>query len=81
MSADLRRCLLAGAIVAFVTPAAAQTYSRESEVGELRLGQRVLVDDGSCPAGEILEVSGATLTTAGVARVRKCVTRSGTRKK
>ncbi len=41
----------------------------------------VLVDDGSCPAGQITEVSGTTLTAAGVTRVRKCIPRSGTKKK
>jgi len=69
------------ALIAALGPAMAQTYSRESDVGELRLGQRVLVDDGSCPAGQITEVSGTTLTAAGVTRVRKCIPRSGTKKK
>lgn len=69
------------ALIALLGPAMAQTFSRESDVGDLRLGQRVLVDDGSCPAGQIMEVSGATLGTAGVTRVRKCIARSGTKKK
>lgn len=55
--------------------AQAQTLSREPAAGELRLGQRVLVDDGSCPAGQIKQVTGARLTTAGVERVRGCVPR------
>ena len=44
----------------------------------MRLGQRIMVDDGSCPAGQIKEVQGAQMTTSGVARTRKCVPRLGT---
>ncbi|MDB5631353.1 MAG: hypothetical protein JWR49_208 [Tardiphaga sp.] len=71
------------ASLALVMPAGAQTqiYSREQDIPEVRLGQRIMVDDGSCPAGQIKEVSGTTLTAAGVTRVRKCVPRLGTKKK
>lgn len=31
--------------------AAEQSYMREGDIVDLRVGQRVLVDDGSCPAG------------------------------
>ncbi|MBA2400308.1 MAG: hypothetical protein H0V72_16710 [Bradyrhizobium sp.] len=63
------------------SPAAAQQFSREQDIGELRLGQRVLVDDGSCPAGQIKEISGAQMTTSGVLRTRKCVPRLGSKQK
>lgn len=53
---------------------------REPDAGDLRLGQRVYVDDGSCPAGQIKEVAGATLSSAGVTRVRQCVARSSIRR-
>lgn len=53
---------------------------REPDAGELRLGQRVYVDDGSCPAGQIKEVAGAKLSAAGVTRVRQCVARSSIRR-
>ena len=46
------------------------------EPGELRLGQRVYVDDGSCPAGQVKEVAGANLTPSGIVRSRQCVARS-----
>jgi hypothetical protein len=71
------------ASLALVMPAGAQTqiYSREQDIVELRLGQRIQIDDGSCPTGQIKEVSGTTLTAAGVTRVRKCVPRLGTKKK
>ena len=51
--------------------------SREQDIPDLRLGQRVMVDDGSCPAGQIKEVQGAQMTASGVARTRKCVPRLG----
>jgi hypothetical protein len=54
---------------------------REQDITDLRLGQRVQVDDGSCPSGEIKEVSGAKMTEAGIARLRKCVPRSGAKRK
>jgi hypothetical protein len=59
----------------------AQQVSREQDIVDLRLGQRVLVDDGSCPAGQIKEVSGARMTAAGVLRVQKCIPRLGPKKR
>ncbi len=56
-------------------PAHAQYVGREQDIVGLRLGQRVLVDDGTCPAGEVKEVSGAKMTPAGVVPVRRCVPR------
>jgi hypothetical protein len=74
--------MLLGAIALGVlaTPAAAEQVAREQDIIDLRLGQRMMVDDGSCPAGQIKEVTGVKLTTAGVARARKCVPRMGTKK-
>ena len=74
---------LTGALIAtalFLTPALAQTVSREQDIGDIRLGQRVMVDDGSCPAGQIKEVQGAQMTASGVLRTRKCIPRLGTKK-
>lgn len=48
---------------------------RETDIVNLRLGERILVDDGSCPAGQIKEVLGAKLASTGVVRVRKCIAR------
>jgi hypothetical protein len=50
---------------------------REQDIVGLRLGQRVMVDDGSCPQGQIKEVHGAKMTGSGVEMARKCVPRSG----
>lgn len=68
------------ASVAIGSPAVAQQVSRESDIVDLRLGQKVLVDDGACPAGQIKEISGAKLSPAGVVRAARCVPRSGTKK-
>jgi hypothetical protein len=51
--------------------------AREQDIVGLRLGQRVMVDDGSCPQGQIKEVHGAKMTSSGVEMARKCVPRSG----
>ena len=75
------------ALIAFValslvaTSAQAQAFSREQDIIDLRLGQRVMVDDGSCPTGQIKEVQGSQMTATGVLRTRKCVPRLGTKKR
>ena len=69
------------ALAALATSAAADQVSREQDIADLRLGQRTLVDDGSCPAGQIKEVSGAKMTAAGILRVKKCIPRLGPKKK
>lgn len=68
-------------MLALATPATAQQVSREQDIADLRLGQRVLVDDGSCPAGQIKEVSGSQMTTSGIIRTRKCIPRLGIKKR
>ena len=68
-------------LLALATQAAAQQQvAREQDIADLRLGQRVMVDDGSCPAGQIKELTGVKLTETGVSRARKCVPRMGTKK-
>jgi hypothetical protein len=49
--------------------------SREQDIVNLQLGQRIKVDDGSCPAGQIKEISGAKMTPTGIARGYKCIPR------
>lgn len=76
------RCRRAFAVVAALvaaSPAAADIVGRERDITDLRLGQRVYVDDGACPAGQIKEVTGVRLTASGVARTAKCVERRGKR--
>ena len=72
-----RLALAAFVLLAFAGAARAEIVSREQDIVDLRLGQRVMVDDGSCPAGQIKEVQGSRMTTSGVLRTRKCVPRLG----
>lgn len=65
----------AAALVATIRVASAQTVMREADIVDLRVGQRVLVDDGSCPAGQIKQVIGARLSQSGVVRTQSCVPR------
>lgn len=79
----IRRLALLGALAlaALATTAAAQQVSREQDIVDLRLGQRILVDDGACPAGQIKEVSGAKMTAGGIQRAQKCIPRLGPKKR
>jgi hypothetical protein len=68
--------LIAGlASSSLVRVAIAEQVGREQDINNLRLGQRIRVDDGSCPAGQVKEVSGAKMVSGQIARVRKCVPR------
>ncbi len=84
MTTKAARCLALPAGIALwlvATAASAQTFSREQDIPDLQLGQRVMVDDGSCPAGQVKEVLGSQMTASGVLRVRKCIQRLGTKKR
>jgi hypothetical protein len=74
---ELFSILLVGALALFalVHAATAQQVGREQDIVNLRLGQRIKVDDGTCPAGQIKQVSGARMTTNGVEATRKCIPR------
>jgi hypothetical protein len=67
--------------VAQIWPARAQYVGREQDIVNLRLGQRVMVDDGTCPTGQVKEVSGAKMTPTGVMAAKKCIPRLGPKKK
>jgi hypothetical protein len=73
--------VLTAALSLLTTSALAQAFSREQDIVDLRLGQRVMVDDGSCPTGQIKEVQGSQMTATGVLRTRKCIPRLGTKKR
>ena len=72
----LHRRMMALALSLF----AVTILTREPDPGELRLGQRVYVDDGTCPAGQIKEVAGANLTPSGIVRTRQCVARTSVKR-
>jgi hypothetical protein len=70
--------LLSLLLLAGVAPdARAEQVAREQDIVNLRLGQRMKVDDGTCPAGQIKEVSGAKMVANGVVHTRKCIPRLG----
>ena len=76
------RWIFAGATLAsLIAPAGAQqtVVGREQDISDLRLGQRVQVDDGACPAGQIKEILGTKLGPTGVIRSAKCVPRAGSK--
>ena len=78
------RTLLCCLLLLGAAPAAfamTDRVAREQDIVGLRLGQRVLVDDGTCPAGQVKEVSGAKMTPAGVTPARKCVQRLAPKRK
>lgn len=56
--------------------AALMVLAKDPEQGHLLAGQQVLVDDGSCPAGQIKELTGGTNrkceVDAGVLDTSKC---------
>jgi hypothetical protein len=74
--------VLGGLLSAVTLAASAQTLSKEPARGELRAGETVLVDDGSCPAGKIKQVTGGDdihhstgEAKSGGGRRRRCVKR------
>ena len=73
-------CLLLAPTVPSVH-AMSQQVGREQEIVDLKLGQRMLVDDGTCPAGQIKQVSGAKMTSNGIMRARQCIPRLGPKTK
>jgi hypothetical protein len=75
--------LLLGGFVLLALPASvmADQVSREQDIVNLRLGQRIKVDDGTCPAGQIKEVSGTKMTSTGIVRSSKCIPRLGPKQK
>lgn len=70
-------CLALLISTAFASTAYAATIGREQDIVDLKLGQRVQVDDGTCPAGQVKEVRGSKMTDKGVVRIATCVARFG----
>ena len=69
--------VLAVCAIAFVNSAVAKTVKQEPAMGKMKEGERLLVDDGSCPAGQIKEVIGGNHVKAGgnkqTERTRRCI--------
>ena len=73
---------LGGLLSAVAFAASAETLASEPGPGALRAGETVLIDDGSCPPGEIKQVTGGGDTrhstgeaTSGGGRRRRCIKR------
>jgi hypothetical protein len=70
--------VVAGGLVA--GSAGAEILKQEPPMGKLQPGQRVLVDDGSCPSGKIKELIGGNHVKVGgkdrVERRSRCIPRS-----
>ncbi|MDN5001834.1 DUF6719 family protein [Bradyrhizobium sp. GCM10027634] len=81
MSLGRPTCLSLLISVALASTAHATTVGREQDIVDLKLGQRVQVDDGTCPAGQIKEVRGSKMTDRGVVRTASCVPRFGPKTK
>jgi uncharacterized protein DUF6719 len=64
-------------VLAVAMPLQAEVLKREPAMGAPREGQVVLVDDGSCPAGQLKQVTGGNHVKAGgtkhIERSYKCV--------
>jgi hypothetical protein len=78
MAGKISYCLiLLFALTLFGSAARAMVnqVGREQDIVGLRLGQRVQVDDGTCPPGQIKEVSGAKMGPNGIQPARKCIPR------
>jgi hypothetical protein len=76
-----RFSLLLLGVFALAPPAMADQVAREQDIANLRLGQRVKVDDGTSPAGQIKEVSGTKMASTGIVRASKCIPRLGPKSK
>ncbi|MBK3663730.1 hypothetical protein JJE66_21205 [Bradyrhizobium diazoefficiens] len=74
-------CLSLLISAALATTSNAATVGREQDIVDLKLGQRVMVDDGTCPAGQVKEVRGSKMSDKGVVRVSSCVARYGPKSK
>jgi hypothetical protein len=85
MTSPVKPCamLLLGGLVlwALTSPALADRVAREQDIVNLRLGQRIKVDDGTCPPGQIKEVSGTKMISTGIVRSSRCVQRLGPKTK
>ncbi|MGH6805922.1 MAG: DUF6719 family protein [Ensifer adhaerens] len=71
---NLSRVLAVGA-AAVAFSACSQTLTAEPGPGKLSSGVKVLVDDGTCPTGQIKQITGGN-NAAGISRKRECIPRA-----
>ena len=69
--------IFAASTAVLVTPAIGQTVKRKPPMEKMKEGELLLVDDGSCPAGQIKEVIGGNHVVVGgtkrVERIMRCI--------
>jgi hypothetical protein len=76
--ASLLAAILSAVVVGAV---AAAVLKQEPAEGKLRAGQTVLVDDGTCPPGQIKQVTGGNNMSSGqyvgggASRQKRCIDR------
>jgi Family of unknown function (DUF6719) len=81
MSFRCRELMLVAAIVLIAPAGHAQVLKTAPAPGTLSAGQRVLVDDGSCPKGQIKEIIGGrnvlkgSQQHEGAPRQERCIAR------
>jgi hypothetical protein len=79
MHLHLSRSLIASIISIGLAGSALAQIKREPAMGAMKEGEVVLVDDGSCPKGQIKRVVGGNHTKVGgskkIERTRSCVPR------
>ena len=68
------RFVIPFAALALVACTQPETLTEEPELGTLKVGEVVLVDDGSCPAGQIKEITAADRSVA-IQRKVRCISR------
>ena len=67
--------LLSTALCLLVSPVAAERILKaEPAIGAVKEGARVLVDDGTCPKGQIKEIIGGNIQRH-IARQSRCIPR------
>ena len=68
---------MAAGMAVIGSSAGAQGLKQEPPMGSIRAGETVLVDNGKCPKGQVMAVTGGNHVKAGgkgdVLRTRKCV--------
>jgi hypothetical protein len=66
-------------VMAVAASSSAETVKQEPRMGAMREGQVLLVDDGTCPTGQIKRVVGGNHTKVGgtkqIVRASSCVPR------
>lgn len=65
--------LVVGAFGAIIATATAQVQLKEPDTAQLSCGQKVLVDNRTCPAGQILEIIGSCRDVTPAPAIRRGV--------